>query len=251
MGTKSKSYAGFVTGSFNDSTNAASTILYNSNNRVFQVGNGFNDLSRSNAMTILFNGNTGIGTVNPTHLFTVAKDIRLDDDNANNGSLANSLRFGASNTGEAIASKRTSGGNLWGLDFYTNNLSRLSISNNGYIGIGTSSPAEILDVNGTTTTNALQVSNGTVITKMQSGSLIVGSSPGSQLSYTFIFPVAFTSATPRFFATARNEPSSSYNDAFSVSVRAISATAVFLNIQRTDFNGGWAQQLRIDWFAVE
>lgn len=62
----SKSYGGFVAGLFNDSTNAASSTSINSLNRVFQVGNGTAGNARSNALTILQNGNIGIGELNPS-----------------------------------------------------------------------------------------------------------------------------------------------------------------------------------------
>jgi hypothetical protein len=54
--TKSLSANSLVIGSFNDTT---------SNNRLFEVGNGSGDNTRKNAVTILQNGHTGIGTVNP------------------------------------------------------------------------------------------------------------------------------------------------------------------------------------------
>jgi hypothetical protein len=323
--TKSRSFGGFTTGLYNDTTDAGSANSINNLNRIFQIGNGTFDFARSNAMTVLQNGNVGMGVLLPKHNLVAAKDIRVDDNDANNGDTSNTLRFGAYYTGEAIGSKRTAGGNhfgldfytnylnrmviayagnvgigvysparllsvatdiavdennanngtisnslhfgasnsgeaiasnrlggnLWGLDFYTNSSNRLSISNSGNVGIGTTSPGALLDVNGTTTTNGLQVSNGTVFTKMQSGSVTVGPNVTGQMQYTITFPVAFVSALPRVFATARNEPSTSYGDAFSVSVRSVSATTVTLNIQRTDSNVGWGQQLRIDWFAVE
>ena len=62
---KSKSYGGMVVGIFNDSANAASGTSINLLNRIFQVGIGLSDASRNNAMTVLQNGNTGIGTVSP------------------------------------------------------------------------------------------------------------------------------------------------------------------------------------------
>jgi hypothetical protein len=204
-----------------------------------------------NRMSITNAGNVGVGLTAPARLFSVATDIAVDENNANNGTISNTLHFGAGNSGEAIGSKRTATGNLWGLDFYTNSLNRMSIANNGYVGIGNSAPAAQLDVTGTTTTDGLQIGNGTVITKMQSGSVTVGSSGSSSQTYTIFFPVAFATTIPRVFATARNEPASSFGDSFSVSIRAISATAVTLNIQRTDANTGWGQQLRVDWFAVE
>ena len=49
---------------------------------------------------------------------------------------------------EGIASKRTAGGNQYGLDFYTKNAARLSITNEGNVGIGTGAPLNLLHVNG-------------------------------------------------------------------------------------------------------
>jgi hypothetical protein len=63
--TKSKSFGGLAIGTYNDSTNAANPISFNPLNRIFQIGNGTTDNARSNAMTVLQNGNVGIGTVSP------------------------------------------------------------------------------------------------------------------------------------------------------------------------------------------
>ena len=70
--TKSKSYAGLVIGSYNDSTNAADASNFNALNRIFQIGNGTADNVRSNAITVLQNGNTGLGTTNPITRLHVA-----------------------------------------------------------------------------------------------------------------------------------------------------------------------------------
>ena len=58
------------------------------------------------------------------------------------------IRFGCPQCGEGIGSKRTEGGNRFGLDFYTKYVSRLSILAEGNVGIGTSTPGELLEVNG-------------------------------------------------------------------------------------------------------
>ena len=78
--------------------------------------------------------------------------LAIDQGNHNNGFLNNNnftgagLTFGGSGSGpgggpgntsgEGIASKRTAGGNQNGLDFYTSFSNRLSILNNGFVGIG-------------------------------------------------------------------------------------------------------------------
>lgn len=66
--TKAKSDYSFVTGKYNDTSNT---------NRLFEIGNGTNDNVRSNALTVLQNGNTGIGTTNPTALLHVAENAVL------------------------------------------------------------------------------------------------------------------------------------------------------------------------------
>lgn len=80
---------------------------------------------------------------------SVNAGLTLDPDNSGNGTLASgALRFG-NNSGEAIHSNRNAGTNQWGLDVFTNNLPRMSITQGGNVGIGTQSPAAKLHVNGT------------------------------------------------------------------------------------------------------
>jgi hypothetical protein len=125
-------FGGFVTGLFNDTTYSSPDAIFPTN-RIFQIGNGTSENDRSNAITVLQNGNVGLGILNPEHTLVVKDDIRLDAADQNSGTIGKSLRFGSNTTGEAIASKRTSGGNQWGLDFYTGNQVRLAITNGGTV----------------------------------------------------------------------------------------------------------------------
>ncbi len=63
MFTRARSDYSTVIGLFNDTTTT---------NRLFEVGNGTADNARKNAMTILQNGNTGIGTISPVARLHVA-----------------------------------------------------------------------------------------------------------------------------------------------------------------------------------
>jgi hypothetical protein len=71
--------------------------------------------------------------LHPVHVNS-AGDLEVDYANENDGTFTHVLKFGYG-TGEGISSKRTSGGNQYGLDFYTNFANRMSISNDGNVGI--------------------------------------------------------------------------------------------------------------------
>jgi hypothetical protein len=87
--------------------------------------------------------------------FNEVQDLQIDQANTNNGTnTGGALRFGFA-SGEAIASKRTSGGNQYGLDFYAGGgpVPRMSLTNAGNFGIGTSSPGNKLVVSNNTTSD--------------------------------------------------------------------------------------------------
>jgi len=73
-GAEAKSFAETVVGSYNtDYTTAsvASTYQWHASDRIFVVGNGLHEDAKSNALTILKNGNTGIGTETPNSTLDV------------------------------------------------------------------------------------------------------------------------------------------------------------------------------------
>ena len=83
-----------------------------------------------------FAGAVGVGTNAPQQNLSVGAGAVLDQSNQNNGFLnqngaqGNGLSLG-SGSGEGVASKRTAGGNQYGLDFYTGFQPRLRITNAG------------------------------------------------------------------------------------------------------------------------
>lgn len=70
----------FVAGLYNDTTHTGSDVLPQSANRIFQVGNGVSPAARSNALTILQNGNTGIGVLEPSEKLAVAGNAIFSGD---------------------------------------------------------------------------------------------------------------------------------------------------------------------------
>ena len=99
-------------------------------------------------------GNFGIGTTNPGQKLDVngninaAGSIYVDGASSNTGTLNPGLYFGGANSGEVISSKRTSGTNQYGIDFYTASNNRMTIANTGNVGIGITTPATKLHVFG-------------------------------------------------------------------------------------------------------
>jgi hypothetical protein len=97
------------------------------------------------------NGNNpGAGGTNLMWLDSIGNlfanaSVSVDAPNANAGDIYPGLVFGSS-SGEGISSKRTPGGNRYGLDFYTGFQSRLSIASSGNVGINTTSPGGLLDI---------------------------------------------------------------------------------------------------------
>jgi hypothetical protein len=75
----SASFAGLVVGSCNDTSDAPNQNTFNPLNRIFQVGNGTANNVRSNALTVLQNGNVGIGVLHPAQMLEVAANITVQN----------------------------------------------------------------------------------------------------------------------------------------------------------------------------
>lgn len=111
------------------------TFIWGDGSQVFNgepVDNGFNALATGGVF--FYDGTNG---------------VHVDSFGNNNGTIDFGLKFGgALSSGEGIASKRTAGGNQFGLDFYTASANRMCIDKNGFVGINTTTPSTRLEVNG-------------------------------------------------------------------------------------------------------
>jgi hypothetical protein len=63
--TISKANASFTTGNYNDDLDTPDPYVVAPGDRIFQIGNGSSASARTNALTVLRNGNMGIGNNNP------------------------------------------------------------------------------------------------------------------------------------------------------------------------------------------
>ncbi len=75
MGVNSvaQAYGSCSIGTFNDDSDFPHPVHHHNDDRIFQIGNGISNTTRRNAMTVLRNGNTGIGILNPTSTLDVMR----------------------------------------------------------------------------------------------------------------------------------------------------------------------------------
>ncbi len=132
--TKAESYGSIAIGQFNIGGGTADT--WQTGDPLFEIGNGSSDLSRANALTVLKNGNVGIGIATPGELLQV-----------NGKTLTSQLQVGTSATAGHVLTADASGNATWqasgggggggwtdgGADVYTT-------TSTDKVGIGTSSP---------------------------------------------------------------------------------------------------------------
>ena len=126
-----------IGGIINATAIGANSSVTQNNSMVLGSINGVNGATADTSV--------GVGVTSPEQRLSIGGGVNIDQNGASNGSIVNGLSFGHA-SGEGIASKRNAGGNQFGLDFYTQFINRMSISQSGNVGIGTSSPSARLDV---------------------------------------------------------------------------------------------------------
>ena len=208
------SYFETVIGCYNSTYTPASSTAWNDGDRLFVISNGTSHSSRSNAITVLKNGNTGIGTNTPAAKLDISAsqgpNLIIRDSDGGNGRpgiqfVNNNIHYIAGDDGSEEIFGIYSGfgsvrnyaarlnihgpaGDDWGKYIsltHDGNHGRIS-TDAGYlvlqpagqrVGVGTDAPTQSLDINGTLRVRGMTTgsSAGTVY-RTSDGTLITGSS---------------------------------------------------------------------------
>jgi len=254
-----------------------------STDRLFVIGNGTSDTARSDAVVVLKNGDTGIGTVgvnapsarlhvaNPAIDNTPGKHTLYLTESNNAESPTTGLDiskpyFGigfrrAWNTNNMSNIKNIAGiysygvsGYRGGLVFKTENgvtaenpdTIAMVIRPDGNVGIGTDAPVAEMDI-----ARDIKIGgSGSVISGVQAGSSTLGANAvGGKKTFSIVFPSAFKN-TPSVTVTVKN--SGSYTDVFSSSTSNVTSSGFDVTLYRVDSIGGiWMQTPSLDWVAIE
>lgn len=140
-------------------------------------------------------GYIGVGTTNPNFNLSVGGSLVVNQANDFDGTFTRNkmFSFGNSATAEGIGSQRTTGVNQFGLDFYLLGARRLSILNNGNVGVGVSNPQYKLDIANDLKTSRFIFNNGINLPRIKSGTL---SSMYSANLGTLTIPLNFADFDP-------------------------------------------------------
>jgi len=123
LGTIAKGYSSTVVGMYNDSILASNDSYFSPTTPLFMIGNGSDHTARSNAMTVLKNGNVGLGLTPSNRLHVGAGTVRIDGP-----ATTNSVSLSLGGYGDLqVDAFGVPGG-------------RFTIKENGKVGIGTPSP---------------------------------------------------------------------------------------------------------------
>ncbi len=146
--TFAKASGSFTSGNFNDSSDIPNPSLPASSDRIFQLGNGNSNSARSNALTILRNGNIGLGNVNiPDAPISFSNLLGSKIILYGNGT-ASQYGMGIQGGLFQIYCDAMAADIAFGYGSSASFTERMRIKGSGAVGIGTSNPVKQLEVIG-------------------------------------------------------------------------------------------------------
>lgn len=155
QGTFAQSAYEMAVGRYN-TLGSGSTTAWNASDRIFSIGIGTHNNSREDALVVLKNGNTGIGTSAPSATLDVEGSIQIVDGNeaigkvltsdANGNATWQAVPAGADDLGNHTATTNIQLGSNWLSN--DGGSEGIRVDNAGNVGIGTATPTDKLDVNG-------------------------------------------------------------------------------------------------------
>lgn len=166
-GLFARSFGETAVGIFNIDYTPTSTTSFTASDRLFVIGNGTDFSSRSNALTVLKNGNVGIGTTTPISKLNVSLgqwDLVNSEGDFSIGDGTHRLKMGVSGGGGGagdayIASQGGTNRLFLGNSNSLANSQTLTLVG-GNVGIGTSAPTNRLHINEPSTAgNFLRITN--------------------------------------------------------------------------------------------
>lgn len=169
-----------VIGTCNTDYTPNSTVNWNAADRLFVIGNGSDINSRSDALVVLKNGNTGIG--NSTPAFPLSFAPALGDKVSLWSNSTNSYGFGIQSGLLQIHTDVSGADIAFGYGSSTSMTERMRIKGNGNIGIGLTTPNAKLSISANGTELAGTASSNTLRTNAG----ILGNTAGSEISLASI-----------------------------------------------------------------
>ena len=156
LGVVAKAKGSISLGIYNDDTDTPDPLTTDLTDRIFQLGNGV-PLTHANAITVLRNGNTGLGVLTPANRLDILSQNNYDVTNTEGdvriGNSDYRIKFGIATLGGGAGDARimqygqNGGYNVLSLGSQGNSILFLN-GNLNRAGIGTNSPSEKLEVIG-------------------------------------------------------------------------------------------------------
>lgn len=114
LGTVAKAYGGTAIGLYNDVTDAPSPNNGISSDRIFQIGNGTSN-TKTNAVTVLRNGNVGIGNNALAPFYRLDVDSRMRIRSGGTGSSSAGIWFNRNDNSDLLGFVGVDGNNHMGI----------------------------------------------------------------------------------------------------------------------------------------